>query len=42
MNDVDPQAWLANVQAPAIAEHSAYRLDELPAMNKKRKPRTLS
>jgi hypothetical protein len=28
MNDVDPQAWLANVLA-RVAEHFAQRLDEL-------------
>jgi transposase len=42
MNDVDPQAWLADVLA-RIAEHPAARLDELlpwhwrtadPAVNK--------
>jgi transposase len=32
MNDVDPQAWLADVLA-RIAEHSAHRLDELPPWN---------
>ena len=32
MNDVDPQAWLANVLA-RIAEHSAQRLDELLPWN---------
>jgi transposase len=29
MNDIDPQAWLADVLA-RIAEHPASRLDELP------------
>ena len=28
MNDVDPQAWLADVLA-RIAEHPAHKLDEL-------------
>jgi transposase len=28
MNDVDPQAWLADV-LPRIAEHPVQRLDEL-------------
>jgi transposase len=28
MNDVDPQAWLADVLA-RIAEHPAHRIDEL-------------
>ena len=28
MNDVDPQAWLADVLA-RIAEHPVHRLDEL-------------
>jgi hypothetical protein len=28
MNDVDPQAWLADVLT-RIAEHPAHRLDEL-------------
>jgi transposase len=28
MNDVDPQAWLADVLA-RIADHSARKLDEL-------------
>ncbi len=28
MNDIDPQAWLADVLA-RIAEHPASRLDEL-------------
>jgi hypothetical protein len=28
MNDIDPQAWLADVLA-RIAEHPAQRLDEL-------------
>jgi len=28
MNDIDPQAWLADVLA-RIAEHPALRLDEL-------------
>jgi transposase len=32
MNDVDPQAWLANVLA-RIAEHPAHRLDELLPWN---------
>jgi transposase len=32
MNDVDPQAWLADVLA-RIAEHPAQRLDELLPWN---------
>ena len=32
MNDVDPQAWLADVLA-RIAEHSSQRLDELLPWN---------
>ena len=32
MNDVDPQAWLANVLA-RIATHPAHRLDELLPWN---------
>ena len=32
MNDVDPQAWLADVLA-RIAEHPAHRLDELMPWN---------
>jgi hypothetical protein len=32
MNDVDPQAWLADVLA-RIAEHPIQRLDELLAWN---------
>jgi len=32
MNDVDPQAWLANVLA-RIAEHPVQRLDELLPWN---------
>src|SRR5262249_36971703 len=32
MNDVDPQAWLADVLA-RIAEHPAHRLDELLPWN---------
>ena len=32
MNDIDPQAWLADVLA-RIAEHSAYRIDELAPWN---------
>jgi hypothetical protein len=34
MNDVDPQAWLADVLA-RIADHSASRLDELLPWNRK-------
>ena len=32
MNDVDPQAWLADV-LPRIAEHPVQRLDELLPWN---------
>jgi hypothetical protein len=32
MNDVDPQAWLADV-LNRIAEHPAHRLDELLPWN---------
>ena len=32
MNDVDPQAWLADVLA-RIAEHPVHRLDELLPWN---------
>ena len=32
MNDVDPQAWLADVLA-RIAEHSAHKLDDLLPWN---------
>ncbi len=32
MNDVDPQAWLADVLA-RIAGHAAHRLDELLPWN---------
>ena len=32
LNDVDPQAWLADVLA-RIAEHPAHRLNELPPWN---------
>jgi hypothetical protein len=32
LNDVDPQAWLADVLA-RIAEHRAHRLDELLPWN---------
>jgi len=32
LNDVDPQAWLADVLA-RIAEHSAHRIDELLPWN---------
>jgi hypothetical protein len=35
MNDVDPQAWLANVLA-RIAEHPSQRLDELLTWNWKK------
>jgi hypothetical protein len=31
LNDVDPQAWLADVLA-RIAEHPAHQIDELPAV----------
>ena len=32
MNDVDPQAWLADVLA-CIAEHPAHQIDELLPWN---------
>ena len=32
MNDIDPQAWLADVLA-RIADHPAHRLDELLPWN---------
>jgi transposase len=32
MNDVDPQAWLADVPS-RIAEHPAHRIDELLPWN---------
>ena len=32
LNDVDPQAWLADVLA-RIAEHPAHRIDELLLWN---------
>jgi hypothetical protein len=32
LNDVDPQAWLADVLA-RIAEHPAHRIDELLPWN---------
>ena len=32
MNDIDPQAWLADVLA-RIAEHPASQLDDLPPWN---------
>jgi hypothetical protein len=35
MNDVDPQAWLADVLA-RIADHPSQRLDELLPWNWKR------
>ena len=35
MNDVDPQAWLADVLA-RIADHPALKLDELLPLNWKR------
>ncbi len=34
MNDIDPQAWLAEVLA-RIAEHPATRLDELLPWNRR-------
>jgi hypothetical protein len=37
MNDVDPQAWLADVLA-RIAEHPAHRIDELLPWNWQRQP----
>jgi hypothetical protein len=40
MNDVDPQAWLADVLA-RIAEHPAHRIDELLPWNwRPRSPRS--
>jgi hypothetical protein len=35
MNDIDPQAWLADVLA-RIAEHPAHRVDELLPWNWRR------
>jgi hypothetical protein len=35
MNDIDPQAWLADVLA-RIAEHPAHRIDELLPWNWRR------
>ncbi|WP_426032216.1 transposase domain-containing protein, partial [Caulobacter sp. DWP3-1-3b2] len=32
LNDIDPQAWLADVLA-RIAEHPSQQLDELPPWN---------
>jgi transposase len=40
MNDVDPQAWLADVLA-RIAEHPAHRIDELLPWNWQRQPAKL-
>jgi hypothetical protein len=39
MNDIDPQAWLADVLA-RIADHAASRLDELLPWNWKPSPQT--
>ena len=41
MNDVDPQAWLADVLA-RIAEHPAHRIDELLPWNWQRQPAKLA
>jgi hypothetical protein len=41
LNDVDPQAWLADVLA-RIADHPASRLDELLPWNWKSQPATLA
>jgi IS66 C-terminal element len=38
MNDVDPQAWLADVLS-RIAEHSALRLDEFSQITRLIPPR---
>jgi len=40
MNDVDPQAWLADVLV-RIAEHPAHRIDELLPWNWQRQPAKL-
>jgi transposase len=40
LNDVDPQAWLADVLA-RIAGHPAHRIDELLPWNWQRRPVTL-
>ena len=40
LNDVDPQAWLADVLA-RIAEHPAHRIDELLPWNWQRQPAKL-
>ena len=40
MNDVDPQAWLADVLA-RIAEHPVHRIDELLPWNWQRQPAKL-
>jgi len=39
MNDIDPQAWLADVLAP-IADHPAHRLEELLPWNWKKSHKT--
>ncbi len=41
MNDVDPQAWLADVLA-RIAAYPAHRLDELLPWNWKHKPAAIA
>ncbi len=41
MNDIDPQAWLADVLA-WIADQPASRLDELLPWNWKDRPATLA
>jgi transposase len=41
MNDVDPQAWLADVLA-RIAEYPAHSLDDLLLWNWKRVPARLA
>ena len=41
LNDVDPQAWLADVLR-RINDHPASRLDELLPWNWKARPATLS
>ena len=42
LNDVDPQAWLADVLARIADHHAIHRLDELLAWNWKRMPARLA